>query len=120
LVVQRTFTFGPRSAANHWPRYRTLYGSELAVTLSGESVEHCRAEMLNRFGRDWAFDYNPLDAEQLMPQLVYVPATDWPAPDTYPDGRFEVGPDGFVSCSPDLVCVEVDVNAAGVSVQVVR
>jgi hypothetical protein len=88
-VVERVFTFGPSSAKRHWPDYRTRYGAELAITVTAPTESHCIAEVLNRFGRDWAFSYKPTVARRLMPDLVYVPIADWPGPG-YPAGRWAV------------------------------
>lgn len=53
-LTVRYYTFG-------WGHTHPETGESLAnyyVIVKGLSAEHCRAEMLNRFGSSWAFEYS--------------------------------------------------------------
>lgn len=84
-MIRRVFTFG--YGHTHPTTGKSLRGRY--VVIEGETLEHCRAEMLNRFGREWAFEY----ASETAVRTLSAPARPWPLPPSeWPVGRrdFEV------------------------------
>lgn len=81
ITMVYTFGFGHK---------HPVTGESLAnmyTVVSGESGEHCRAEMLNRFGRDWAFEYTTAEAAGVERfKLRELPQMEWPPS----SGRFSI------------------------------
>lgn len=74
-MVTRIFTFG--SGQSHPVTGESLADHYVAIT--AESAAACRAEMLNRFGRDWAFEYPTRERAGVdRYNLIELPASEWP------------------------------------------
>lgn len=73
--VSRCFTFGMGQC-------HPVTGQSLAdhyVVITGETINHCRATMLNHFGNNWAFDYDsPESANRGGWQMFELPVGEWP------------------------------------------
>lgn len=67
--VTRVFTFG----VGH-PKYAKRF-----VEITAETGNHCRCEMLNHFGNDWAFEYASRDRAGVNKYgLTELPKNEWP------------------------------------------
>lgn len=89
--MKRYFTFG-------YDHRHPVTGIRLAsryVVIEGETRDACRTEMLNRFGRNWAFEYSEDShvAEKLRedPGFEELQREDWPES----TGSYEIGPAGY-------------------------
>lgn len=77
-MVKRTFTFGQGQELEGYGLLRDHY-----VEIEGETIEHCRATMLNHFGNNWAFDYATPEAAGLTRfDLKELDRKFWPEPST--------------------------------------
>lgn len=89
-MVKRVFTFGQGQEVEYYGLVRDHY-----VEIEGETIEHCRATMLNHFGNNWSFDYDSPEAAGLTRfNLKELPREFWPMS----SGKFFVDTQGV--CRP--------------------
>ena len=88
-LTTRIFTFG---FGHKHPETGQSLG-RMYVIIKGATGEHCRAEMMNRFGRKWAFEYRtPEDAGVERYDLKELPSAEWPPS----SDQFYVDPEGVL------------------------
>lgn len=74
-MVTHIFTFG--HGHTHPVTGKSLADHYVAIT--AESSTLCRAEMLNRFGRNWAFEYPTRERAGVdRYNLIELPESEWP------------------------------------------